>query len=56
MEWNLKDLYESIDSKKIKNDFNKLEKNSLSFARKYQSKINDNVSPNIIYSALIDLE
>ena len=32
MEWNLKDLYESIDSKKIKNDFNKLEKNSLSFA------------------------
>ena len=56
MEWNLKDLYESIDSKKIKNDFNKLEKNSLSFAKKYQSKINDNVSPNIIYSALIDLE
>ena len=56
MEWNLKDLYDGIDSKKIKNDFNKLEKNSLSFAKKYQSKINDNVSPNIVYSALIDLE
>ena len=31
MEWNLKDLYESIDSKKIKNDFNKLERKFIIF-------------------------
>ena len=56
MEWNLTDLYESIESERIKKDFIKLEKNSLSFAKKYQNKINDKVTPNVINSALVDLE
>ena len=41
MDWNLKDLYSSIESKEIKSDFVKLEKRSLKFSKKYRNKMSN---------------
>jgi len=56
MDWNLKDLYSNIDSKKIKSDFLKLEKKSLSFNIKYKNKISESSSPKVILDSIVELE
>ena len=39
MDWNLNDLYKNINSKKISDDFTKLEKLSIKFNKYYKNKI-----------------
>ena len=56
MEWNLNDLYTGINSKKIKTDFNKLEKAAIKFNKAYGKKINDKTSPRLILKSITELE
>ena len=56
MEWNLKDLYNDISSKKIGSDYKKLLSLSIEFNKKYKRKINKNSSPKIILKSLQELE
>tara|TARA_Y100001936_G_scaffold245541_2_gene287649 strand:+ start:9225 stop:10994 length:1770 start_codon:yes stop_codon:yes gene_type:complete len=56
MDWNLDDLYKSIDSKKIKSDFIKLESESLAFNKKYRNSINEKSSAKVILKSIIELE
>tara|TARA_Y100001980_G_C14554902_1_gene342337 strand:+ start:990 stop:2765 length:1776 start_codon:yes stop_codon:yes gene_type:complete len=56
MEWNLKDLYDGINSKKIDNDFKKISKKSANFYKKFKNKINDKISPKTLTKAIVELE
>ena len=56
MEWNLKDLYDDISSKKIESDYKKLLSLSIKFNKKYKRKINKKSSPKIILKSLQELE
>ena len=56
MDWNLKDLYSSIESKEIKSDFVKLEKRSLKFSKKYRNKISENSSAKTVLESIVELE
>ena len=56
MDWNLDDLYKSINSKRLKTDFIKLESKSLQFNKKYRNKINEKSSAKLIYKSIIELE
>ena len=56
MDWNLKDLYSSIESKEIKSDFIKLEKKSLKFSKKYRNKISENSSAKTVLESIVELE
>ncbi|MFL2641322.1 MAG: M3 family oligoendopeptidase [Thermodesulfobacteriota bacterium] len=56
MDWNLKDLYSSIESKEIKYDFVKLEKRSLKFNKKYRNKISENSSAKTVLESIVELE
>tara|TARA_A100001234_G_scaffold156375_1_gene137934 strand:+ start:12288 stop:14060 length:1773 start_codon:yes stop_codon:yes gene_type:complete len=56
MDWNLNDLYGNIKSKKILNDFSKLDKKALRFNNNFKNKINNKISPNRLYEAIVELE
>ena len=49
MDWNLNDLYGNIKSKKILNDFSKLDKKALRFNNNFKNKINNKIYPNRLY-------
>ena len=56
MDWNLNDLYKNINSKKISNDFTKLEKLSIKFNKSYKNKIKNKSNPKTVHKAIIELE
>jgi len=56
MDWNLKDLYSSPNSKEIESDFKKLEVRSEKFNKKYKNKISNNCSPKLILESIKELE
>ena len=53
--WNLKDLYESPNSKNLNNDLNQLRIITKKFEKKYSSKI-AKLSPSQLLKAIIELE
>ena len=56
MDWNLKDLYKSPDSKKIGSDFTKLDSKSKKFNKKYRNRISNSSSPKLIFESLVEIE
>ena len=56
MDWNLKDLYKSVDSKEINSDFTKLDLRSKKFNKKYRNRISDSSSPKLIFESLVEIE
>ena len=56
MDWNLNDLYKNINSKKISDDFTKLEKLSIKFNKSYKNKIKNKSNPKTVHKATIELE
>ena len=56
MDWNLDDLYKNINSKKISDDFIKLENLSLKFNKSYKNKIKNKSNPKVVYKAIVELE
>ena len=56
MDWNLNDLYKNINSKKISDDFTKLEKLSIKFNKSYKNKIKNKSNPKTVHKAIIELE
>ena len=56
MDWNLKDLYKSVDSKEINSDFTKLDLKSKKFNKKYRNRISDSSSPKLIFESLVEIE
>ena len=56
MDWNLNDLYPNINSKKISEDFLKLEKRSIKFNKSFKNKIKNKSNPKIVHKAIVELE
>ena len=56
MDWNLNDLYPNINSKKISEDFLKLEKRSIKFNKSFKNKIKNKSNPKVVHKAIVELE
>ena len=54
-QWNLSDLYNSIDDKQLEKDLKNLDKETLDFAKKYKGKISQ-CSGDELYQAVKQYE